>query len=50
MLYFQDLKKAWDIWHLKLNSVEHQDRILKTHETEMNGIPIHKAQVIHLLC
>ena len=39
------LQNAWDIWHPKLNSVGHQDRAIKTHETVTNRIPIHKAHI-----
>jgi len=47
---FSWLEKTWDIWHPKLNSVGHQDRTLKTHETGMNRVLIHKAHIIHVLC
>jgi len=43
------LQKARDIWHPKLNSVGHQVRALKTHETGTITIPIHKAHIIHVL-
>jgi hypothetical protein len=41
---------VWDIWHPQLSSVGHQDRALNTHESWTNGIPIHKAHIIHVLC
>jgi len=47
---FHDIKKLSDIWDHKLNSVGHRDRVLKTHENGTNGIPVHKAHKIHVLC
>jgi hypothetical protein len=47
---FHDLKKPLDIWDHKLNSVGHQDRVLKTHENGTNRIPNHNAHKIHVLC
>jgi len=44
-----ELKQSWDIWHLMLNCVGHQDRGLKTHEPGIKGITICKAHMIHVL-